>query len=422
MQSHNSFSIDLYQQSTVAKKRLRAIHQHDENALKLVKKYHVQPATLSFNNVQLADVQHALARELGLPSWSELIAHVENLECHKKAIAKQEQALDQDLRTLHVRCGHDIQQQLKESGFNGDFLAMIDPLCIGPVPANTASFIEIRAQYVADTLLPVMGRTDSVKDIALREQSNLNTLLSDEFERIVFWVEHDAYDQFMLLHCLSHLENIKDKVIEIIELHHFPGTERFIGLGQLPAEAIRSCWQFREPINARLMNQAKQCWDAVTSDSPDTIVKLYQQDKLDCLPNIRSALIRHLQELPHSESGLSFTQRLALAVLAEQPHSISVSEWFRLYQQREPLPFLGDVMFFALMLPLASSGSSLISLDVAQINWQEQQVSITRHGKNCLEGTATFLQQYRVGGIQVNKKNRWVWDHEQLSSLSFTSG
>ncbi len=419
MQSHNSFSIDLDQQNTVAKARLRAIRQSDEQTLSQVQKYHAKPYALSFNTIELADVQYALARELGLRNWSELIAHVENLEFHKKAISQHAEALDGELNTLHVRCGHDIQVRLKESGFKGDFLAMIDPLCIGPIPANRASFLEIRAQYVADTLLPVMGQTGSVKDIISQEQSNIKTLLSDEFERIVFWVEHDAYDQFMLLRCLLYLENINDKAIEVIEVNHFPGTERFIGFGQLPAEALRSCWQLRQPINARLMNQAKQCWNALTSDSPNTIVKLYQQNELDCLPNIRSALMRHLQELPHSESGLSFTQRLALDVLAKQRQNISLSEWFRLYQQREPLPFLGDVMFFALMLPLASKESPLITLDGSGKNWGERQVSITRHGNDYLEGTAKFLQQSWVGGIQISKQKRWVWDHAQLSSLSY---
>ncbi len=418
MQNQNSFSINLEQQKAIAKKRLKAIRQSDASTLEQVRKYHSQPDTLSFATVQLADVQHALARELGLPSWSKLKAHVENLEFHKHAISEQKQALDHDLKTLHVRCGHDIQQRLKESGFEGQFLPMIDPLCIGPIPRDERSFLAIRAQYIASTLLPIMGQNGSVQAIAEQEQNSLNTLLSDEFERIVFWIEHDSYDQLMLLRCLTYLGNVKDKVIEIIELNHFPGTERFIGFGQLPAEAIRSCWQFRKPINAQLVAQAKRCWDAVTSDNPNSIVALLlQQHELDCLPNITTALMRHLQELPHLASGLSFTQSLALDVLSEQTHSITISKWFQLYQQREPLPFLGDVMFYALLLPLATSQPSLIAIDSLQKNWGEQQVSITQHGKYCLEGKAKFLQQYWVGGILNNSQSSWGWDHLQLSSL-----
>lgn len=418
MESQNSFSINLDQQKAIAKKRLKAIRLRDESVLKKIKKLHSQPDTLSFDNIQLAHVQHALARELGLASWSLLKAHVADLESHKHAISLQAQALDHDLKTLHVRCGHDIKQQLKESGFEGHFLPMIDPLCIGPIPSDEPSFFSVRAQYVVNTLLPVMGQDSSVQDIAHQEQKNLTTLLSDEYERIVFWVEHDSYDQFMLLRCLTYLDNVKDKAIEIIELNHFPGTERFIGFGQLPAEAIRSRWQYRKPISAKLMSQARCCWDAVTSDNPNAIVALLQHHDLDCLPNISAVLKRHLQELPHTKSGLSFTQRLALSVLQEQEQAISVAKWFQLYQQREPMPYLGDVMFYALMLPLATTESPLLTLDTSPKHWWEQQVTITQYGKQCLENKVKFLQDYWVGGIRVNKQSYWEWDQAQFSTLT----
>lgn len=146
MQSHNSFSINLNQQKSVAKKRLKAIRQNDANALEQVKLFHSQPENLTPESIQLADVQHALARELGLPSWNKLKAQVEELESHKLAINNQANPLDAELTTLHVRCGHDIQQQLKTCGFEGDFLPMIDPLCVGPIPSNQKGFVAIRAQ------------------------------------------------------------------------------------------------------------------------------------------------------------------------------------------------------------------------------------------------------------------------------------
>ncbi|MBR9875386.1 MAG: DUF1835 domain-containing protein [Vibrionaceae bacterium] len=418
MQPHNSFSINLNQQKAIAKKRLKAIRQNDFNALAQVKKFHSQPDTLSFDTVMLADVQHALARELGLPSWNKLKAHVERLESHKKAIAKQEKALDHDLTTLHVRCGHDIQEKLKESGFSGQFLPMIDPLCMGPIPKTKPSFLAIRAQYVVDTLLPVIGHTDSVQNIAQQEQKSVDTLLDGKFERIVFWVEHDNYDQLMLLRCLTYLEDVQGKVIEIIELNQYPGTERFIGFGQLPVEAIRACWNDRKPTNARLMSQASQCWQALMEETPNAIVSLLEQYVLDCLPNMASVLKRHLQELPHSISGLSFTQRLALDALKKQSNPISVSKWFQLYQQSEPLPYLGDVMFYVLVLPLATNENPLITVDSLEKSWSEQQVCITEHGIHCLNGQVKFAQQYWVGGIPNNNKSRWEWDHLQLSSLS----
>lgn len=270
-----------------------------------------------------------------------------------------------------------------------------------------------------NTLLSVMGQDRSIQDVAQQEHNNRNTLLSDKYERVVFWVEHDNYDQLMLLRCLTYLDNVSDKIIEVIELNHFPGTARFIGFGQLPAEAIRSCWQHRKPINAKLMSQAKDCWDAVSSDNPNSIVTLLQQHELDCLPNIKAVMTRHLQELPHLESGLSFTQHLALDVLAEQSHAISISKWFQLYQQREPLPYLGDIMFYALILPFVTAKLPLITIDSLHKSWWEQQVTITLRGKQCLKGKGKLIQEYWVGGISNTMQSRWMWDHTHLSTLTY---
>ncbi len=150
MPSQNSFSINLNQQQTIAKARLEKISQGDEHALEQVKKYHSQPEALSIDTILLADVQYALARELGLPSWRQLKAHAAMLEYHKRAISQQTPALDHDLNTLHVRCGHDIQQRLKEGGFKGQFLPMVDPLCMGPIPSDARTFVAKRAEYVAN--------------------------------------------------------------------------------------------------------------------------------------------------------------------------------------------------------------------------------------------------------------------------------
>ncbi|EGQ8231368.1 DUF1835 domain-containing protein [Vibrio parahaemolyticus] len=418
MNSTNSFSININQQKSIAKKRLKAIRLYDDATLELVKRFHSKPESLTPNTIQLADVQHALARELGLPSWSKLKAHVEELEFHKVAIHNQEQPLDSELKTLHVRCGHDIQQQLKTCGFEGEFLPMIDPLCIGPIPNDETAFVAIRAQYVVDTLLPVMGREGSVQDIALSEQNNINTLLDEQFERIVFWVEHDTYDQFMLLRGLTLLEETEGKVIEIIEFNQFPGTERFIGFGQLPEEAIRSCWRYRKPVSAKLLSQAKQCWQAVSCSSPKAIVSLIEQHQLDCLPNMSDVLRRLLQELPHTNSGLSMTQQLALNVLSSQRSPISVTEWFKRYQQIEPLPFLGDVMFYALLFPLTQSEVPLFAIDSLEKNWWEQKVTLTEFGKACLAGQKRAKQCYWVGGMRISEHNHWRWDHQRISSLS----
>ncbi|WP_423840771.1 DUF1835 domain-containing protein [Vibrio mytili] len=421
MHSHNSFSINLNQQKAIAKKRLKAIRNGDLSVLTSVQRSHSTPEKLAFDTVKLADIQHALAREIGLPSWSKLKAHIEEQEKHRQAIADKPDSLDADLKTLHVRCGHDIQQQLLEGGFTGDFLPMIDPLCIGPTPNDEQRFVKMRAQYVVDTLLPIMGRNDTAHDVAQQEQKRIYTLLDQQFERIVLWVEHDSYDQLMVLRALTLLKGVQNQVIEIIELDQYPGTERFIGFGQLPAEAIRSCWQYRRPVTPKIISQATRCWQALVSATPMSMIALLQQHDLDGLPNMKDALTRHLQELPHATTGLSCTQNLVLTILKEQNQAIPVTKWFQLYQQREPLPFLGDVMFYALLAPMAMTDKPLIIIDDIDKDWWEQTVTISSYGQQCLEGRVKIRQHYWVGGIHNNEQHWWEWDHSHLSSLTDVS-
>tara|TARA_R110000751_G_scaffold307911_2_gene435237 strand:+ start:48871 stop:49959 length:1089 start_codon:yes stop_codon:yes gene_type:complete len=352
-------------------------------------------------------------------SWSKLKQHIKILQQHRQAIIEHHAPLDSDPCTLHVRCGHDIQGLLKEAGFKGDFLALIDPLCIGPLPASKKDFIVRRAKYVHQYILPIIGRSgeEEMSNIIDSETQNRVTLLSDKYQRIVFWVEHDSYDQFMLVYALTQLVHISDKEIEIIEINQFPGTERFIGLGQLPAEAIRSCWQSRKAVTAKMMLSAHKSWQALTYSKPSLLVELLQKNEIDCLLNMSNALTRHLQELPNRTTGLSLTQTIALQVLFDRCEPITINAWFADYQKNEPLPFLGDVMFYALLLPLTKNTKPLFNIENKASAWEQQLVSITAQGIACINGETTFIQDYWVGGIHCRKTAQWQWDHQKTNTL-----
>jgi hypothetical protein len=418
MQSANSFVLNLKHLKSIAKKRLKAIRNGDQLAMEKVAEYHPTPTKINSNCIKLADVQLAVARELGLASWSKLKQHIEIMQLHRQAITDHEAPLDDDTATLHVRCGHDIQSLLKECGFEGDFLALIDPLCIGPLPASKKDFMVRRAEYVQQTILPIIGRNEEeVSNIIDSETQNMATLLSDKYQRIVFWVEHDSYDQLMLVYALTQLTGVVDKVIEIIEINQFPGTERFIGFGQLPAEAIRSCWKNRKVVTAKIILSANKCWQALTYSKPSMLIELLQTKVIDCMPNMARALKRHLQELPNHNTGLSLTQTITLQVLLEKSEPITVSSWFTEYQKNEPLPYLGDVMFYALLLPLTKSTKPLFNIENKQSAWSEQLVSITEQGASCLNGDTMYIQDYWVGGIHCKKTAQWQWNHQETKTL-----
>ena len=95
------------------------------------------------------DAQMVIARELGLPSWPALVAHVGRLAAAQRALADPQSAPDDDQPTLHLRCGSDIRDALQTAGFVGDFLEVSDPICQGPVP-NNGDLFTARAAFLAD--------------------------------------------------------------------------------------------------------------------------------------------------------------------------------------------------------------------------------------------------------------------------------
>ena len=64
---------------------------------------------------------------------------------------------------------------------------------------------------------------------------------SADYERVVIWSEPDCYDQLVLVRLLAHYAiEPRPPRVELINVGDFPGATRFIGLGQLPPEALRA--------------------------------------------------------------------------------------------------------------------------------------------------------------------------------------
>jgi hypothetical protein len=57
--------------------------------------------------------------------------------------------IDADRPTLHIRCGSDIRDTLREAGFAGDVLEYSDPIFDGPLP-DRPDLIAARACILAE--------------------------------------------------------------------------------------------------------------------------------------------------------------------------------------------------------------------------------------------------------------------------------
>ena len=411
----NAFSLNLTYLKKHAKSRLKRIRTGSTEDLRWLLALHPNPL-LSADSVKLADVHLALARELGVSSWSKLLSHIDSLERNKSSGGTPLSALDNDLQTLHVRCGHDIQQTLEQAGFKGDFLPYIEPLCLGPLALDEETLSTIRAEYVCDRLLSEMKEVEkSFEQVKLEAKQATSKLLDNSYQRIVIWVEHDNYDQLMLIRSLYLLSYQNTTKVEIIEVSTFPGRERFIGLGQLPPEALRALWNSRKGVSVDHITVATELWQAFCCESPLKLVENHHKVDQNLFPNIKAVIFRHLQELPHTESKLGLVERLTIDILNDEEEGLEFKELFKRYMKLEPLVYLGDLMYWAIIKPLTEGSEPILQVQRSENeDWYHNCISLSKSKHN----KPKLIEDKWVGGIHLTPNNFWSWDHQDLTTIS----
>ena len=408
---YSAFRLNLEQQHKRAKDLLKAARAGDAGALRRLRGagFDTPPAP------KLAQAQHCIARELRFANWAELKRHVGEMERLRHGLAAL--VLDGDCRTMHIRCGTDFLRELREAGLHGDFNAHINPYLQGPV-TDAPDWLERRARFIADT----MGYTYQPPDYATvlegaRDEERRLAAASRDYERVVLWLEHDRYDQFVLLRCLAWFaEHGAPPRLELVGPSDFPGATRFVGIGQLPPEALRLLWERRQPISAEQLAFGKRTWAAFRAADPRALAAL-ARDGTPLLPALVGALHRHLQELPSVENGLGLTHHLLLQTLAEGGPQRAGRLVGLVMHDRDPLPGLGDLGYDLALRELAALPDALVrrSGDHTMPEWHLDEVAITDSGRAVLEGRRDALDlplpERWVGGVRIAPGQRnWRWD------------
>ena len=417
------FRLNLEQQGKRAKELLKAARGGSAEAL----------ARFRSHPPRLAEAQFLIARELRFDNWPALKRHVATMRAERErmeaaAHRKGEQSaagLDADARTLHIRCGSDLRAPLRVAGFQGEFYEHSYPYLIGPVREG-AGAIEQRARFLAERHEHDVGPSlnyDSLVASLTRDEQRLHD--SADYQRVVIWSEFDVYDQLVLLRLLGHYAaHRRPPLIELVNVGAFPGGVRFIGLGQLPPEALRLLWLQRQPVSTAQLSLGLAGWKALASDDPRALTALMRGGTAD-LPLLAPALHRHLRELPALENGLGFTQQMTLARLADGPRSL-----FRLLGYLnyfvDPLPGQGDSQMCDRVLPMAEVHTPLFTREPGvdldgrvRAPWTDV-LTITEAGRTVLRHELDFqsLQPPSrwVGGVQIGARHPdWRWDeaHQQ---------
>jgi hypothetical protein len=355
---------------------------------------------------RLADAQWLIARELGFASWPRLKAHVDAVDF---AARHPLFAADDEANTQHWRCGNDIAHSLRLAGFQGEFHMFADPLCMGPAPdVPDDEFLKVRSEFISNAFeMPIEDARRRMQD------EYLDLAQISQATRAVLWCDADAYDQLFLVAVLATLKSPPDK-LELIEISRVPGVERFIGIGQLAPEVLAWLWPQRRRLDAGALELARTAWKAYRAASPEAWAELAFNEN-QALPFLAPALRRQLQELPSLRDGLSLSERFVLQITHELDRPTLGQVFNELNSLREPLPFLGDSMFYAVARALIDVPNPLIRQFDIQNDWSRRPLELSGLGRRVLAGEAYWLDHIStarwVGGVHIEPgRPHWALD------------
>ena len=408
--------LNLEQQKKRARELKAALAAGDPAAIRRFRQLHpksagLTDAALTTSLAKITEAQLVIARELGLPSWPRLRAHIERLDHARAAVAAGANTIDSSIRTLHIRCGTDIQQSLQHAGLRGEFLQYSDPYCHGPVP-DTDDLLNVRARFLSAAHdIPLATITNDLLDAERRLADSVNV------PRVVLWFEHDSYDQLILARILAHYAaHGRPRRLELVHADSFPAVSGFHGLGELSPAALRTLWEDRVEVTTDMLALGKRVWDALRQPSPTALMETVRSS--DALPAMGRAVRRHLMELPWLQGGLSLTERLALQLIAEGAEAAG-AVFQRLTSEREPLVYLGDGMFWSILRDLSSAESPAITLNEADSpeTFHRSTVALTNAGRRMLAGELDWrvcgpVERW-VGGVRIAvDAPDWRWSED----------
>lgn len=298
---------------------------------------------------------------------------------------------------LHIRCGADLAEGLARAGIPGDYLEFSDPLVQGPVPAGLGEreLATLRGGWLARAY----GLdADESRARLHAELDGLERAL--DHDRIVLWFEHDPYDQTILCRLLSHFAAHRALgKLWLIALDSHPEIDDFIGLGQLHPAQLHDLWGSEQQVTEAMLAAGKAGYAALRADTAEPMMRLMEEGA-PTLPFLSGALHRLSQELPWEGSGLGLGQQIALQAVAE-----GIAEFGPLFvacQRRDPLPYLGDVMFWHMLTELAAARRPAITIAG---DGPRARVTLTGDGQALLTGQLDWRRcgapERFVGGIRI---------------------
>lgn len=234
-----------------------------------------------------------------------------------------------------------------------------------------------------------------------------------DYGRIELWFEHDLYDQLQLVQILAFLaEAGRSEGVALVQASDFLGAQR-------PDTILRFEEHGRAMTGADLA-LASSVWVDLAAPTPEAIAA--RIDVLDGrLPFLKPALIRFLEELPASGSGLSRTEQAAIAGVSGG--TSAPARLFHQVIQQEEAAFMGDASFFNLLDDLASCDVPLIAglapaaaAEDDRERFDDAELELTMAGDDVLAGEADHVALSGVdrwwAGTRLLGRDVWRYDRD----------
>ena len=310
---------------------------------------------------------------------------------------------------LHVLNGDATRMKLEPAGIPGELTVWADVLHDGPVPdAPPDRFRRVRASHLssmagqsAEDVLSQLERWDAALDQYA------------DHDEVVFWFEHDLFDQLALirhLHWLSGINQGRTR-FSLICIGAFPGVDKFTGLGPLSPDQLASLFPSRVTITAQQIALGRRAWDLFRHPDPRPLRELATPAASAALPFLSGALRRHIEDFPSTRDGLGRSERQILSVISDKPRL--AGEIFVATQSMEERVFMGDSIFWSILRSLATARRPLVRSEElpATMPRRGAPIALTENGRAVLAGEADHIAINGVdrwmGGVHLTTGEHW---------------
>lgn len=321
---------------------------------------------------------------------------------------------------LHILNGDAPRPAMEQSGLPGIFTAWPDVLHDGPTPLATGeAWIRARCEHLE-------GLVQDSRQTILDEYRARDAVLESwrDREEVVFWFEHDLFDQLLLIRHLWWLTtNAAERAARPTRFSLVCGREY---IGRLEPRQFGPMFAARQPISAAQIRIGAAVWEAYCGGDPMRLLPFAIFDDPDrvaadyatALPYLPAALRRLLQEFPASSNGLARSERQILEVLADGPQTPEAA--FAAASHLEEAIYMGDLSFWDRVRGLSEVPRPLLTADTRQRPGRlpDGTLRITNVGREVLAGRADHVVLNGIsrwlGGTRLSADRQWRWTGSSL--------